>query len=331
MPTRRRLGHLVLAGAIAPRLSAAQAEPRRSRDPGTVMPPPGERAWRAQVPQLRIGLTGGENEADRLARFGAYRQLLEETFRVPVRLFPAADYAGVLQGIAARQIEMAGMGPSAYAGLWLDTQGAVEPLLTNEEEDGSYSYISVMVVRADRGIANLEQMRGRSLAWADPNSASGFLIPRFQLRRSGIPVEANRYFGRTGFSGGHEQGVVAVLQGQYDAAMTWASGFGDEAGGYTRGNLRAMVDKGMLRMADIRIVWRSSPIMNSPLVVRSELPDAFKADMRDFHLALPVAHNAIYRQIARGAGAGYREVRHADYEIFVEMRREEASERRRRS
>ena len=337
MLNRRYLGWLIAGAYMTPHGfvtlhgAFAQATPRRSRDPGITMPAAGERAWRTQVPQLRIGLTGGENEADRLARFGGYRALLEETFRVPVRLFPAADYAGVIQGFGARQIDMAGLGPSAYAGAWLDTNGGVEPLLANEEADGSASYISVMVVRADSGITAFEQMRGRTLAWADPNSTSGYLIPRFQLRRQGVPVEGGQYFSRTGFGGGHEQAVVAVLQRQYDAAMTWASGFGDEAAGYSRGNVRAMIDKGMMRMDDIRIIWRSEPIMNSPLVVRRDLPDAFKRDMAAFHLALPVAHNAIYQQIARGAGAGYREVRQADYEMFIEMRREEASERRRRS
>ncbi len=294
------------------------------------MPPAGERPWNAQVPQLRIGLLGGVNEADRLARHDGYRRLLEETFRLPVRLFPATDYAGVLQAFGARQIEMASLGASGYAGAWLDTNGGVEPLVVPEEADGSVAYVSVMVVRADSGITSLEQMRGKSLAWADPNSTSGYLIPRFALLRQGIGVEAGQYFSRTGFGGGHEQAVVAVLQRQYDAAVTWASGQGDEAQGYSRGNLRAMVEKGMLDMRDLRIVWRSDPIPNGPLAARADPPAAFMEDMKLFHLTLPKAHPRIYEQIEHG-GTGYREARHADFQMIVDMRREEAAERRRRS
>ncbi len=334
MLNRRALGWLTAAALAAPHSAFAQAaapRARRTLDEGIAMPASGERAWRAQVPQLRIGLMGGENEADRLGRYGAYRQLLEDTFRMPVRLFAAADYAGVLQAFSARQIEMSSMGPSVYAGTWIDTNGGVEPLLVPEESDGSISYIAVMVVRADSGIANLEQMRGRSLAWADANSTSGYLVPRFALRRQGLGVESGQYFSRTGFGGGHEQAVVAVLQRQFDAAMTWASGQGQESEGYTRGNLRAMVEKGMLNMRDLRIVWRSDPIINGPLTVRRELPDAFKRDMADFHLALPRSHPQIYQQIERGGGTGYREVTHDQFQFLVDMRREEASERRRRS
>ena len=257
--------------------------------------------------------------------------LLERTFEVPTRLFPASDYAGVMQALGARQLEIAGMGPSAYAGAWLDTNGGIEPLTITQQADGSIAYVSVMVVRRDSGIASLEQMRGRSLAWADPNSTSGYLIPRFQLRRQGIGVEPGQFFGRTGFGGGHEQAVVAVLQRQYDAAVTWASGQGEESEGFTRGNLRAMVEKGMLNMRDLRVIWRSEPILNGPLTVRRDLPEAFKEDMRLFHLALPIAHPDIYRQIERGGGAGYREVTHAQYQFMVDLRREEAQERRRRN
>ncbi len=330
----RRL--LLAASAALPAAALAQTAPaaapmRRTLDAGIAMPAAGPRAWAAQVPQIRIGLLGGENEADRMGRYGAYRALLEETFKVPVRLFPASDYAGVLQAFSAGQIEASSMGASVYAGAWLDTNGGVEPILTSEEIDGSITYIAVMVVRADSGITNLEQMRGKSLAWADPNSTSGYLIPRFALRQQGLGVESGQYFSRTGFGGGHEQAVVAVLQRQYDASVTWASGQGDEALGFSRGNLQAMVQKGMLNMRDLRVIWRSPPIPNGPLTVRTVLPAAFKEDLKMFHLALPKSHPQIYREVERGGGTGYREVTHADYQLIVDLRIDEAAQRRRRS
>jgi phosphonate transport system substrate-binding protein len=342
MITRRIIG----LGAVAALPGMALAQPaardlapgapagfraRRTLDADVTMPAAARRPWAAQVPQIRIGLLGGENEADRMGRFGAYQALLQQTFDVPVRLFAASDYAGVLQAFSARQIEFASMGPSVYAGAWLDTNGGVEPLMVAEERDGSISYVSVMVVRADSGIMNLEQMRGRSLAWADANSASGFLVPRFALRRQGINPEPGQFFARTGFGGGHEQAVVAVLQRQFDASMTWASGQGDVNEGFTRGNLRAMVDKGMLNMRDLRIVWTSDPIINGPITARTDLPPAFREDITNFHLALPKTHPQIYQQIERGGGTGYRTVHHQQFQFLVDMRREEAAERRRRS
>jgi phosphonate transport system substrate-binding protein len=327
MIARRGLAARLIPLALLPFAGIAHAQ-RRSSDPGLSMPAPGKRGWAAQVPVLRIGLLGGENESDRLGRFGPYRDLLEQTFSIPARLFPASDYAGVIQAFGAKQLEIANLSPAAYAAAWLDTKGGVEPIVTTEESDGSISYVAVMVVRADSGITSLEQMRGHSIVWSDPNSASGYLIPRFALRRQGINPE--QFFSRTGFGGGHEQALVAVAQKQYDAAVTWASGQGDVNEGYTRGALRSVVEKGLLDMHQMRIIWRSDPIINGPQTVRADLPAGFKEDMTLFHLALPRAHPDIYRQIERGGGAGYREVTHAQYQFMIDMRREEATERRRR-
>jgi phosphonate transport system substrate-binding protein len=325
MITRRSLAAFAAGSLVLPASLRAQT----AGQPATAMPAPGERAWAKDVPQIRIGLLGGENEGDRLGRFDGYRKLIEDTFKVPARLFPAADYAGVMQAFSAGQIETSSMGASGYAGTWLDTDGAVEPLVVPLESDGSSSYISVLVTRKDSGITTLDGMKGKSLAWADPNSTSGYLIPRSELRNSGVDI--NSFFSRTGFAGGHEQGVVAVLQKQYDGCCTWASGIGDESRGFSRGNLQAMVEKGMLNMADLNIIWKSRPIPNGPLVVRSALPAAFKEDFTDFHLALPSSHPKIYADIERGGGKGYTKVRHAMFDPIVTLRREEAAERRRRS
>lgn len=294
-------------------------------------PAAGKRDWAAQVPTIRIGLLGGENDSDRLGRYEGYRKLMEDTYGVPVKVYPAADYAGVIQAFGAKQIEIATMGASGYAGAWLETNGGVEPLLVAVEADGSIAYRSVMVTRADSGIATLDQMKGHSLAWADPNSTSGYLIPRFELKHAGIDTESGKYFSRTGFGGGHEQAVVAVLQNQYDAACTWASGIGDEKQGFTRGNLHEMIAKGLLKPGELRILWTSRPILNGPLTVRKELPQAFRDDMTAFHLGLYEAHRDIYDQVERGGGKGYQKVTHDDFQLFVDLRKDEAANRRKKS
>ncbi|HME24416.1 MAG TPA: phosphate/phosphite/phosphonate ABC transporter substrate-binding protein [Acetobacteraceae bacterium] len=294
------------------------------------MPKPGKRDWAKEIPVMRVGLLGGENDADRLARVDGYKKLMEATFEVPIKLLVAADYAGVIQAFAAKQLETAYMSPAAYASAWLESNGDVVPLVVTQEQDGSNSYVSVMYARADSGITSLAEMKGHSLAWADPNSASGYLIPRAEFRAQGIDPEPGKYFARTGFAGGHEQAVVAVLNHQYDGGVTWTSGIGDPAQGYTRGNLRMMVDKKMLNMNDLRIIWRSRPILNGPLTVRKSTPASYQADMLAFHLALPAAYPDIYHTFDMGSGKGWVPVKHEDFLVFIDMLQQEAALRRHR-
>ncbi|WP_270939398.1 phosphate/phosphite/phosphonate ABC transporter substrate-binding protein, partial [Falsiroseomonas oryzae] len=198
LAARTRRQALALLG-LAPFAPAAAQSPPASHP----MPPAGRRPWADQVRELRIGLLSDENQADRMARTRAYRDLLSTHFGVPARIYEAADYAGVMQGFAARQLEISNMGALVYARIWLDTNGNIEPLVVALAEDGSASYFAMMYVRADSNIRSLEEMRGRSLAWADPNSTSGFLVPRSELREAGINIDT--FFSRTGFAGGHEQ------------------------------------------------------------------------------------------------------------------------------
>ena len=56
--------------------------------------------WKATVKELRIGLLGGENASDRLKKHDGFQKLLESKLGIPVKMFPSADYAGVMQGMA---------------------------------------------------------------------------------------------------------------------------------------------------------------------------------------------------------------------------------------
>ena len=274
------------------------------------------------IKEFRIGLLGGENTQDRLVRYDAFQKLLEAKLGMPVKLFPSADYAGVMQGIAAGQLEAASFGASGFAGTWLDCK-CVEPIVVPQETDGSTYYYSVMVTLKSSGITSIEQMKGHSLAFADPNSTSGYLIPSATMKTKGIDLADGKYFSRTGFAGGHEQGVVAVLNKQYDGCVTWTSGQGEKSEGYTRGNLRAMVDKGMLKMSDVNIIWQSGKIPNGPWAVRSAISADLKKAFADFMLDLPKSHHDVYDQIERGAGIGYAPATMELYKDIIELREAE--------
>ncbi len=296
----RRFGMMALAAAFGLGLAAAHAQTEKLKE-------------------FRIGILGGENTQDRLARYDKFQQLLSEHLGIPVKLFPAADYAGVMQGIAAGQLEAAEFGASGFAGAWLDCK-CIEPIVVPQEQDGSTYYFSVMVVRADSGIGSLEDMKGHSLAWADPNSTSGYLIPSATLKTKGIKLDDGAYFSKTGFSGGHEQGVVAVLNKQYDGAVTWTSGQGEKSEGYTRGNLRSMVDKNMLKMSDITIIWQSGTIPNGPWAMRIALPAELKKTFADFMLDLPKSHHSIYDDVEMGSGVGYAPATMELYKDIIDLR-----------
>jgi phosphonate transport system substrate-binding protein len=99
--------------------------------------------------------------------------------------------------------------------------------------------------------------------------------------------------------------------------------------GYTRGNLRIMVEKKLLDMKDLRIIWKSRPIENGPLTVRADTPAEFRADMLALHRAIPVAAPEVYHAMDMGSSKDWVPVKHDDYVVFVDMLKAEAADRRR--
>ena len=105
---------------------------------------------------LRIGLLGGENEADRLRDNQCLVDLMKSELGFSdVQLFPAADYNGVIQGLLGGTLDYAELGASAYAAVYLQDPEAVEPILTTEQTDGATGYYSIMLARKDSGIETL--------------------------------------------------------------------------------------------------------------------------------------------------------------------------------
>lgn len=274
---------------------------------------------------FRIGILGGENEADRIRNFQCMVELLPERIEgvESVKLFPAADYDGVVQGLLGGTLDYAELGASGYAKVYLEDPDAVDPILTTVQTDGSTGYHSVLVVRADSDIEGLEDMKGRSLGFADPDSTSGYLVPAVTLPKeealAGAPVDD--FFGETAFGGGHENNVLAVVDGKFEGGVTWASGVGDFEDGYTSGNLRKMVDKGVLDMDDLREIWRSPLIPNGPVVVSSGVSDDVKRQFKDVMLNLPETDPGCFAAIQGGDFKGFTEVTPEFYQPIIDARR----------
>jgi phosphonate transport system substrate-binding protein len=279
-----------------------------------------------QITEFRIGLLGGENAQDRLASNECFRAYTEDALGVPTKLFTAADYNGVIQGLIGGTLDMAWLGASAYAAVWLENPDAVTPVLVKTNLDGSYTYYSIGFARADSGIASLDDMKGKVFAFGDPNSTSGYLVPAIEIpEATGATMDSGDYFGEVRFVGGHEQTIVAVANGDVDAGVTWADGQGDWEDGYNSGALRKAVDAGLVDMNDLVEIWKSKPIPEGPIVLRNALPEDVKAKMIDLMAGLHTQDPDCAYGVAAGETAGFTPIGHDAYETIIAVRRAQMS------
>ena len=278
-------------------------------------------AMAQEITEFRIGLLGGENAQDRLASNECFRAYTEEALGVPTRLFTPADYNGVIQGLIGGTLDMAWLGASAYAAVYVEDPDAVVPVLVKTNLDGSFTYHSIGFARKDSGITSLDDMKGKVFAFGDPNSTSGYLIPSVEIPEAiDATMESGDYFGEVKFVGGHEQTIVAVFNGDVDAGVTWADGLGEWEDGYNSGALRKAVGSGLVDMNELVEIWKSKPIPEGPIVLRTALPEDVKAKMIELTASLHEKDQACAYGVAAGETAGFEPITHEAYESIVAVR-----------
>ena len=138
--------------------------------------------------------------------------LLEAETGYTVEVTDVPDYLSVVEAIRADHVDMGIMSgfPSALA----VNAGEVDALLAWE---GSEDPVSTCVVLNDSPVQELTDLEGKTVAFADQASSSGYFMPVHMLHEAGLE-EGTDY--EAIFAGGHEGSFAALEQGQVDAACT---------------------------------------------------------------------------------------------------------------
>ncbi len=271
------------------------------------------------IKEFNIGILGGENAQDRLTSNECFRAKVEAALGVPVNLFTPADYDGVIQGLLGGTIDYAGLGASAYAKIYLTDPEAVDVALTTQNVDGSTGYYSIGFARKDSGITNMEEAKGKTFAFADPNSTSGYLVPAAEMTEAYGKLED--YFSEVKFSGGHEQTIVGVSNGDFASGVSWADGLGNWEDGFTNGAFRKAADAGLVDMNNIVEIWRSKPIPNGPYVVRRALPDDVKTKVNELVDNMWANDKECAYAVAAGDAKDFVPVTAAEYDGIIAARK----------
>lgn len=142
----------------------------------------------------------------------ALGELIAEHTGMEVEIIDAPDYLGVVEAVRADHVDLALM--SAFPSALAVNTGEVDALMT---WPGSPDPVSKCYVLADSDIQSIEDLEGKTVAFADPGSSSGFFMPVHLLDSVGLERDVNY---EAMFTGGHDRSALAVKEGQVDAACT---------------------------------------------------------------------------------------------------------------
>lgn len=247
----RILACLILLAGSTGFLSPAAAQERRD----------GSR----QLP-LRVMLipADGGTEDGTLADFRSLFHAITQTTGLQFDLRVGQSYGAVVEGMSNNLAEIAFLGPVTF--LQAKARGGAE-LLAVAVEGGESVYYAGIFVSADSEIRDIQDLRGKRIAFGDINSTSSFIYPVSMLMEAGI--NPARDLETIRMTGNHANSIAALVQGQVDAACLAFDSF------------ERAVRVGTIRAQDVRLLARSHPIPYPPLAVHSDLPESLKERLRE--------------------------------------------------
>ncbi|MBI5128690.1 MAG: phosphonate ABC transporter substrate-binding protein [Rhodopseudomonas palustris] len=274
--------------------------------------------YKAKYPELTFAVVPAENASGVTERWTPFVAYLSKELGVKVNLRIANDYAAVIEGQRAGNIQIASYGSASFARARL-TGVKTDAFANDINADGSTGYYSVFFVKAASPYTSIDGLKGKNLGLVDPNSTSGNNVPRFELDKMGIS-DAEAYFGKVVFTGSHENAVLALAQGTVDvAANQWTND--DDS------TLQQMLHKGMLKNSDgsamkkddFRIIHKSAPIINGPYAYNSDLPEDLKAAIAKAFMDAPTKDKAAFDRLSDGQKKGFHAATTKDWDGTIEL------------
>ena len=170
--------------------------------------------------RLHLVLTPSQKPTDLLAAGEDFGKALGQLVGVPVRVTVASDYAAVIEALRNRTADLAFVHPAGYV---LANREAKAMIVARNLWHGKATFSSRIYVRKDAGLTKLEDLRGKTIAFVDPASSSGYIYPMLLMMQRGLVKgrDPKTFFREVVFSGSHDASMQALLNGHVDAIASF--------------------------------------------------------------------------------------------------------------
>ncbi|WP_272701157.1 phosphate/phosphite/phosphonate ABC transporter substrate-binding protein [Desulfovibrio sp. Fe33] len=227
--------------------------------------------WQAPASPLVMGLASTDSRESLLKDWQPILDDLSTALNRQVEAMILDDYAGVIWYMATGRAQIAWLGNKAAIEA-VDRAGA-EVLVQTRNKYGP-GYRAHLITRREAPWTCEEDVLAHSaeieFGIGDPNSTSGYTVPSYYLFAA-EGIDPNKAFKRL-VHHNHEENFLAVASGELDVATSNSQA------------LSRFKTRFPARYQRIKIIWTSPLIPSDPILVRSDLDPALKADIRAFFL-----------------------------------------------
>jgi phosphonate transport system substrate-binding protein len=198
-------------------------------------------------PLIYFGFISRYNPRIMYEEYQPFLDYLTENTPYRFELKLGKSYEDAVQYLCDGEVQIASLGAVTY--LEAHKQCGAEPIVRPVNKDGKPFYHSIVIVRNNSPLYSLADLGGHSFAFASIHSTSGNLIPRYDLVKAGISIEALEYYENLKH---HDTVAKELLAGRFDA-----------------GAVKDNIAYGYLKKG-LRVLHKSAPIPSEPIVARPD-------------------------------------------------------------
>ncbi len=196
-----------------------------------------------------------------------------------VREIQASDYNAIIEALRTGKADMAYMGSQVMA-LGVERTKLTPIVMKASEGDRSKAiYHSVLITSArNDNINTIQDIKGKTMAFVDPDSTSGNLVPTAEIIKAFASDNLNsdqlhtngKFFESVSFSGSHQAGLQAVIKGDVDVAP-----ISDQI-------LASEIANGHAAKDAVKIIHTSAAIPTEAMVVAEDVDPETRQKLIDF-------------------------------------------------
>jgi phosphonate transport system substrate-binding protein len=239
--------------------------------------------------EITFALLSTENSAEITRRWGPILAQLEKDLGVKVKSVTGTDYRSTIEALKFKKAEIGHLGPKSYVEASNNNYANVEPIAQLQLANGSLGYRSCLIVHSDSDMFSPEDMAGKTFAFNDPNSTSGYLVPSAFFMTE-MTVDPKKYFSKVTFSGSHEASILAVANKKAEVAST------------NLPDLQQLTREGKVPRSALRVIWVSKLIPNDPIVVRKDMPASLRSAITESLTTMKARHPEAFKDIGAWVG-----------------------------
>ncbi len=219
-------------------------------------------------PEVVFALTWQRNSEPIGAKMAALARWIGKRIGHAVVPRCALSYEELLPMFASEAVDVAWVPPLVYRHL---ARAKLARALVVNERKGRARFTAILVANRTSPHAALEKLAGARVAWVDPWSASGYILPRLTLFERKLAMKDT--FLEERFFGSHDAALRAVITGSHDVAATFA---------YFEGGKRVKSGLDDVTGSDALVVLdRVGEVPNDLIATRTALDDGLRAALAD--------------------------------------------------